>query len=116
MVEKLLISEAISENNIDKTIDIRNALNKLIHHESISVQIYDHRVTLVLAKKDEVPNKEVSIPTGAYTEVQVLIEVSGTYNNNKWNLSLDLFQWLEEILRIFYNYKTDNNSNKKNSD
>lgn len=94
---------AIGKHCIDgKEVDdvcIRTALNKLIHHRSISVGTEDKSVIVIGGGKD---TGDLKIPEGSYKERHVIISVEGEYRNQNWRFELDLFVLLNEIQRVFY--------------
>lgn len=88
----------IDGNEVDD-LSIRTALNKLIHHQKISVGTEDQSVIVVGGVKD---TGDLNIPEGGYEERHVIIAIEGEYRNKDWKFELDLFILLNEIQRVFY--------------
>lgn len=96
-IGKLYIENEKEEENIN----IRFALNKLIHHEKISIKTESLNIFVAQNIKDENP-EPIQIPSGKYEEIQVLINTEGHHNKKKWKFELDLFILINEILRVFH--------------
>jgi hypothetical protein len=107
------IGKYVEGNKENNKVTIRLALNKLIHHESISVKTEDRNI-FVLHAKSKTQNQEVQIPAGMYPESLVLVETTGEFKQKKWQFILDLFTLLNEILRVFHIYES-NKSLKKDA-
>jgi len=89
--------EGIEQPNID----IRTALNKLIHHISIGVEIKPTSVTILqVAAPTTLP--DLQIPPGHYEGLTVVIKTTGEQRQKPWEFEVDLFELINEILRVLY--------------
>lgn len=87
------------ENEKPEGIDIRTALNKLIHHKTISVIADDKSVVVV---GSGIMTGDLQIPQGSYSESHVIIKTEGVQQSSQWKCEIDLFSLLNEILRVLY--------------
>jgi hypothetical protein len=80
-------------------VGIRTALNKLIHHQRISIETEEKSILVVGGGKD---TGDLKIPEGGYKEKHVIIKIKGEYRSQAWRFELDLFILLNEIQRLFF--------------
>jgi hypothetical protein len=91
-----------TEGGIEKASEvcIRHALNKLVHHDTISVSVEDVRI-IAVATIDSGPSSTKLIPAGQHKGQRVIVTVGGEYRGDKWSFAIDLYKLLDEMLRVF---------------
>jgi hypothetical protein len=82
----------------DDAICIRLALNKLVHHKTIFVSNDSHQC-IIFPVASSAPSENRKIPEGIHRRDRMLITVEGKYNGQAWSFEIDLFQFLNEVLR-----------------
>ncbi|MGH8061515.1 MAG: hypothetical protein ACREO7_05820 [Pseudoxanthomonas sp.] len=97
---RLLTIGRYFENGVpnDQVICIRHALNKLVHHQSISIAVVPSTVNVFSAP---IPTPESRrIPVGTHDRESVIVSVDGKYQGSTWQFDIDLFTLLNEMIRI----------------
>jgi hypothetical protein len=78
-------------------IDIRQALNKILHHDSLLLTV-DERLISVFPSPTPTLEPKL-IPLGNHKRYIVYLLVHGSLGKNTWALNIDLFALLNEIIR-----------------
>lgn len=82
-------------------IRVRTVLNKIIHHQNISLTVEHQNVTVL--NTESTPG-EIDIEPGHYTHSALILKLTGTDNKKNWNLNVNIFILFNEILRIEHLY------------
>lgn len=78
---------------------IRLALNKLVHHDKISVTVEDFSC-IVLASIEPEPSDMKLISVGPHKGKRVIVSVEGEFRGSKWLFAIDLYKLMDEMLRV----------------
>lgn len=85
----------------DDGVTIREALNKLIHHDSIEVHIEEVTAHVVgISSLPAEPAELYKIPLGSYDKQNVLVTVCGRRYGAPWQFDIELFTLINEVLRV----------------
>lgn len=85
----------------EEKVGLRVALNKIIHHESISVFAQKSKIT-VTDMKTTFPVEELVIAEGSYPGFSIFVRAEGKNGNQSWTFHSELTSLTNEILRVFY--------------
>lgn len=90
-----------TEDGIEKSgeICIRAALNKLVHHDKIEVEVKNWRC-IAVETVDIAPQGTKSIPTGSHEGKRVIVSVEGRHDKRRWLFDIDLYVLIDEMLRV----------------
>lgn len=90
---------SVGDDQEDKPLKLREALNKLIHHEHIEAATEDRR-SFVIPFSDPPPERELkTIPIGQHISSRVVIRAHGhNQDSTPWTCEIDLFSLLNEVL------------------
>ena len=83
----------------DSEVCIRLALNKLVHHDKISVTVEDFSC-IVVAQIEPEPSDMKLIAAGRHKGKRVIVSVEGEYRGSKWLFAIDLYKLMDEMLRV----------------
>ena len=76
---------------------VREALNKIIHHNEIELIIKQKRQVVVKGVPDD---NEIQIAKGQYEFNILILLVKGKYSKKEWSFHIDIFTLINELLRI----------------
>ncbi|WP_141104353.1 hypothetical protein [Noviherbaspirillum denitrificans] len=90
-----------TEDGVEKASEvcIRLALNKLVHHNSISVAVEDFSC-IVVVPIEPYPSDMKLIPAGPHKGKRVIVSVEGEHRGAKWLFAIDLYKLMDEMLRV----------------
>ncbi|WP_303907371.1 hypothetical protein [Thiohalomonas denitrificans] len=86
----------------DDEISIRLVLNKLIHNRTISVGT-DALTCVIFPADASAPPESRKIPNGTHHRDLVIVTVEAQYRDKEWRFEIDLFQFLNELVRTLEN-------------
>ncbi len=82
-------------------VGLREALNKIIHHEEIELSSVESNTTVVPSTHPASSDELLIIP-GQYRLYQIQIVAKGKKGKEDWRFETDLFRLVNEVLRVFY--------------
>jgi len=85
----------------EKEVGLREALNKIIHHESIQIFAKPSKIT-VTDQNTQFPAEEIQIAEGTYPGFSIFVCAEGKEKNKNWVFQTELTHLINEILRVFY--------------
>jgi hypothetical protein len=88
-------------------VGLREALNKIIHSESIEISACPTRVT-VSNKHGENVGTGLRIQEGVYKTYSIYMEAKGVKGRNAWTFNCEIIHLLNEILRIISHSTLEN--------
>jgi hypothetical protein len=97
----LLTENSTSLDSQPKDIGMREALNKIIHAESIEIKVQQTNIR-VENKSCTLSEEELLVKEGRYLGFSIFIRTEGAHQKKPWVFKTELTHMINEILRVLY--------------